>query len=52
MELTFDCECGEKVSDFTRSEGGDANGTRLVCPSCEALYVATITQIREGIEEA
>lgn len=52
MELSFDCECGEKVSDFTRGEGGEVAGIKLVCPSCEALYVATITQLREGTKQA
>lgn len=51
MELSFDCTCGEKVSDFTRGEGGDAADVKAACPTCEALYVVTITQLRKGIEQ-
>lgn len=52
MELSFDCDCGETVTDFTRGEAGEVKGTKLVCSSCEAMYVVTITQLREGIEQS
>lgn len=40
MELSFDCGCVETVSDFTRGERREVDGVKLVCLSCEAMYVA------------
>ncbi|SHH41818.1 hypothetical protein [Halobaculum gomorrense] len=47
MEYTFECECGEEVSDFTR--GGDVEiSTVAVCEECGTTYGLTITTIQSG----
>lgn len=47
MEYTFECECGEEVSDFTR--GGDVEvSTVAACDECGTTYGLTITTIQNG----
>ncbi|QZY00838.1 hypothetical protein [Halobaculum rubrum] len=49
MEYSFECECGEEVSDFTR--GGDVEvSTVAVCEECGTTYGLTITAIQSGGE--
>lgn len=48
MELAFDCECGEKISEFTRAKDGGIPGVRIPCPECGTRYVVTITRIGGG----
>jgi len=45
MEIAFDCECGEEVSDFTRGEGSEISA-HLQCDSCGAVYAVTITPLQ------
>lgn len=44
MEVQFECDCGSEVSDFSRSESGEAD-FRLNCEDCGAVYVVTVTQL-------
>lgn len=50
MGIEFDCSCGERINEFTRSEGGEFYEDRVACPDCNAYYVVTITQLTGGEE--
>lgn len=43
MEISFDCECGEELSTFTR--GGGEVDFRYECDDCGAVYAVSITTL-------
>lgn len=49
MNFEFDCECGEEVSEFTRSNGSEVS-TRAKCDGCDMVYAFTITPLGESSE--
>lgn len=45
MEISFDCTCGERVSEFTRGEDGNADKFGIVCDECESRYAVSVTKL-------
>lgn len=45
MNLELRCECGEALSASSETEDIDV---QLVCPDCEAVYIASVTQLLDG----
>lgn len=46
MELSFDCECGDTISEFTRGGPGSQLSTKVGCRSCDRIYAVTLTRLR------
>jgi len=46
MEIAFECDCGQDISEFTR--GGTTKNATLECPACGAVWAVTLTNIRGG----
>lgn len=44
MEFSFECNCGEKISDFTRGVTSDVS-TQIGCSGCDSRYGLTITPV-------
>jgi len=44
MEIEFDCDCGEIVSQTTR--GGNKTKLQYICENCETIYAVTITPLQ------
>lgn len=48
LEINFECQCGEMISDFTRGE--EMPNVRLACDECGAHYAVTVTTLVRGTE--
>lgn len=44
MDIQFSCQCGEQVSDTTRSEG-EMVSANMRCEECGAVYAVTISRL-------
>ena len=49
MEFSFECECDEALSDFTRGSASEVH-SKVECTACGAVYTLTVTQIRAPSE--
>ncbi|MFP4591496.1 MAG: hypothetical protein ACLFMX_06630 [Halobacteriales archaeon] len=49
MEFEFECDCGARVSDFTRGESVESNLV-IECPACDAVYALTLTKLQSGTD--